>query len=137
MRGASGTGGLLFWTAADHSIHFHLLTRIRTMKTSRLLGLFIVAAIAVCGGILILSAAAQAPPAIKPPEDAYQQIFQEQIARTKRYEGLLGRQEELMKRQEELMKRQEDGAVRFLTIVDKWEKQQAQYQKYLDGLGKK
>ena len=89
------------------------------MKTSRLLGLFIVAAIVVCGGFLILSAAAQAPPVIKPPEDAYQQIFQEQIARTKRYEGLLGRQEELMKRQEELMKRQEDGAARFMTSVSR------------------
>jgi hypothetical protein len=86
---------------------------------------------------LILSAAAQSPPPVRAPDDAYQQIFQEQIARTKRYEGLLARQEELMKRQEELMKRQEDGAVRFLTIVDRWEKQQAQYQKYLDGVGKK
>ena len=76
-------------------------------------------------------------PANKPPEDAYQQIFQEQIARTKRYEGLLARQEEMMKRQEDLMKRQDEGAARFLSICEKWEKQQAQYQKYLDGLGKK
>ncbi len=69
------------------------------------------------GGVFIVSAAAQAPPPVKPPEDAYQQIFQEQIARTKRYEGLLARQEEMMKRQEDLMKRQEDGAVRFLLIL--------------------
>jgi hypothetical protein len=107
------------------------------MKKIRLLSVIIVAVIVVSGGFLIVSATAQSPPPIKPPEDAYQQIFQEQIARTKRYEGLLGRQEELMKRQEELMKKQEDGAARFLKVVEKWEKQEAQYQKYLDGLGKK
>jgi hypothetical protein len=106
------------------------------MKTSRIVSVFAVAIGIVCGGFLILTATAQVP-AVKPPEDAYQQIFQEQITRTKRYEGLLGRQEELMKRQEELMKRQETGATRFLAILDRWEKQQAQYQKYLDGLGKK
>ena len=107
------------------------------MKTSRIVSVFAVAMGIACGGFLILTATAQVPPAVKPPEDAYQQIFQEQIARTKRYEGLLGRQEELMKRQEELMKRQDEGATRFLVILERWEKQQAQYQKYLDGLGKK
>ncbi len=106
------------------------------MNKNRLVWTLLATAAMAGGGFFIVSAAAQAPPPVKPPEDAYQQIFQEQIARTKRYEGLLARQEELMKRQEELMKRQEDGAVRFLLICDKWEKQQAQYQKYLDGLGK-
>jgi hypothetical protein len=109
----------------------------RTMKNSRFLSGFIVAAILACGGFLILSAAAQSPMPVKTPDDAYQQIFQDQIARTKRYEGLLARQEELMKRQEELMKRQEEGAKLFISICEKWEKQQTQYQKYLDSLGKK
>jgi hypothetical protein len=108
----------------------------QTMKKNRLLWALLATATVAGGGFFIVSAAAQAPPPIKPPEDAYQQIFQEQIARTKRYEGLLARQEEMMKRQEDLMKRQEEGAARFLSICDKWEKQQAQYQKYLDGLGK-
>jgi hypothetical protein len=108
-----------------------------TMKKNRLQSVIIVATGAICGGFLILSAAAQSPQPIKPPEDAYQQIFQEQLTRAKRYEGLLSHQEDLMKRQEELMKKQEDGAARFLKVVEKWEKQEAQYQKYLDGLGKK
>ncbi|HEY2414792.1 MAG TPA: hypothetical protein VGJ04_11820 [Pirellulales bacterium] len=107
------------------------------MKNNGLVSVLIVSAIISCGGFLVLTAAGQSPMPVKPPEDAYQQIFQEQIARTKRYEGLLARQEEMMKRQEELMKRQEDGAARFLTVIDKWEKQQAQYQKFLDGVGKK
>jgi hypothetical protein len=107
------------------------------MKKNRLVCAFLVTATAACGGFLILSAAAQSPLPVKTPDDAYQQIFQDQITRTKRYEGLLARQEELMKRQEELMKHQEDGAARFISICEKWEKQQSQYQKYLDGLGKK
>jgi hypothetical protein len=106
------------------------------MKTSRIVSVFAMAIGIACGGFLLVTATAQVPPAVKPPEDAYQQIFQEQIARTKRYEGLLARQEEMMKRQEELLKRQEDGAARFLAVLERWEKQQAQYQKYLDGLGK-
>jgi hypothetical protein len=112
------------------------LIRMQTMKKNRLLWAFLATVTVAGGGLFIVSAAAQAPP-VKPPEDAYQQIFQEQIARTKRYEGLLARQEEMMKRQEDLMKRQDEGAARFLSICEKWEKQQAQYQKYLDGLGKK
>src|SRR5262249_15202042 len=102
--------------------------------------LVIAAILLVClasGYFLIFSAAAQGPSVSKSPDEAYQQIFQDQIARTKRYEGLLSRQEEMMKRQEDLMKRQEDGATRFLNLLEKWDKQQQQYQKYLDSLGKK
>ncbi|HTQ38239.1 MAG TPA: hypothetical protein VMJ32_04390 [Pirellulales bacterium] len=108
------------------------------LKKHRILAGLIVAAIVGGFGFLIFSAAAQSPlPAKTPADDAYQRIFEDQIARTKRYEGLLSRQEELMKRQEELMKHQEDAVTRFMTILDKWDKQQQQYQKYLDSLGKK
>jgi hypothetical protein len=108
------------------------------MKTNRFLVGFIVAAILVGCGFLVLSATAQTPTLPKTPaDDAYQRIFEDQIARTKRYEGLLARQEELMKRQEELMKHQEDAVVRFMSTLDKWDKAQQQYQKYVDGLGKK
>jgi hypothetical protein len=107
------------------------------LKPRRLLpGLIVVAVFAVLG-CLLFSARAQVPGVRSPADDAYQRIFEDQIARTKRYEGLLARQEEMMKRQEDLMKRQEEGATRFLTLLDKWDKQQQQYQKYLDSLGKK
>jgi hypothetical protein len=108
------------------------------MKKNRFLAGLIAMAVLSGFGLLILQATAQVPVIPKTPaDDAYQRIFEDQIARTKRYEGLLARQEELMKRQEELMKHQEDGATRFLVICDKWDKQQQQYQKYLDSLGKK
>jgi hypothetical protein len=35
------------------------------------------------------------------------------------------------------MKKQEAACTRYIAIIDRWEKQQAQYQKYLDSLGKK
>ena len=107
------------------------------LNSKRLLPGLIVVTVLTVFGCLLLSAMAQIPGAKTPADDAYQRIFDDQIARTKRYEGLLGRQEELMKRQEDLMKRQEEGANRFLTLLDKWDKQQQQYQKYLDSLGRK
>jgi len=51
--------------------------------------------------------------------------------------ALMDRMEVLLKRQEEMTKRQEQDADRFEKILDGWERQQAQYQKYLDSLGKK
>ncbi|HZZ26362.1 MAG TPA: hypothetical protein VFE46_00040 [Pirellulales bacterium] len=108
------------------------------IKKNRILAIFVAALLLSGLSFLILSATAQIPtPTKSPADDAYQRIFEDQIARTKRYEGLLARQEELMKRQEELMKHQDEGAVRFISICEKWDKQQQQYQKYLDGLGKK
>ncbi len=107
------------------------------LKNHRFLAIFLSVAVLGGGSFLILSATAQTPSIPKTPaDDAYQRIFEDQIARTKRYEGLLSRQEEMMKHQEDLMKRQEDAVTRFMTILDKWDKQSQQYQKYLDGLKK-
>jgi hypothetical protein len=47
----------------------------------------------------------------------------------KRADGLLGVQEQLLKRQQ-------DDFIRFEKILDTWEAQQKQYQKYLDSLPK-
>ncbi len=44
------------------------------------------------------------------------------------------RAEELIKRQEEDLKQQEDNLARFGKILIVWERQQIQYQKYLDSL---
>jgi hypothetical protein len=107
------------------------------LYTKRLLPVLILAIVFGVLGCLLLTAIAQVPSARTPADDAYQRIFDDQIARTKRYEGLLTRQEEMMKKQEDLMKRQEEGANRFLTICEKWEKQQQQFQRYLDSLGRK
>jgi hypothetical protein len=108
-----------------------------TMKKLRLLAVCVVAGSLAVSGFLILTAAAQTTPPKPQSDDPYQRIFEDQISRTKRYESLIAKQEELMKRQEDLMKRQEEAWTRFTGVVEKWEKQQAQYQKYLDGLGKK
>ncbi|MBK8036450.1 MAG: hypothetical protein IPK22_04845 [Verrucomicrobiaceae bacterium] len=59
-----------------------------------------------------------------------QRLLDEQSERFKRAE-------ELLKRQEQLMGKQEASFKRFETILDVWEKQQKQYQGYLDTLPKK
>jgi 2-methylisocitrate lyase-like PEP mutase family enzyme len=56
------------------------------------------------------------------------------IART---EALLKRHEEMMKQTEEMLKRQQNDVARFEKILGTWERQQVQYQKYLDSLSKK
>jgi two-component sensor histidine kinase len=59
----------------------------------------------------------------------------------KRADEMLRVQEDMQKRsealivaQEELIKKQQDDAARFGGILETWESQQKQYQKYLDSL---
>ena len=50
---------------------------------------------------------------------------------------IMARAEALLTRQEEMVKRQEKDFARFEKILDTWEREQVQYQKYLDSLGRK
>jgi hypothetical protein len=98
------------------------------MKKSQTIVVASILALSVVASTLILSATAQtSAPAAKPADDPYQKIFDEQVTRTKRYEALLAKQEELMKKQD-------SACTHYLAILDKWDKQQTQYQKYLDSL---
>jgi hypothetical protein len=58
-----------------------------------------------------------------------QQLVRDQEDRAKRVESLLVRQEQLMSKQEAAF-------TRFEKILDTWDQQQKQYQKYLDSLKK-
>ena len=49
---------------------------------------------------------------------------------------LMARTEALLTQHEKMMKRQEMDVARFEKIMATWEHQQAQYQRYLDSLGK-
>ena len=73
----------------------------------------------------------------------YQRAVDQQTERSKRYAELLAGQEAmhqhaevLVAKQEQLMARQEADSARFEKILDTWEKQQKQYQRYLDSLAK-
>ena len=77
-------------------------------------------------------------------DQQYQRMLDEQDARFKRGDELLRAQEEAHKRalilftkQEGHIKRQEEYLNRYQNILETWERQQRQYQKYLDSLGKK
>ena len=74
-------------------------------------------------------------------------VFAQQLAQyneqTKKAEALLKAQEDeqkkyrdMMAKQEVLLKQEEDSAARWAKILTTWEKQQEQYQKYLDSLVK-
>ncbi len=73
----------------------------------------------------------------------YQRALAEQAEQSKHYAELLKSQdaihqraEALVAKQEQLMARQEADFARFEKILDTWEKQQKQYQRYLDSLTK-
>ena len=77
-------------------------------------------------------------------DQQYQQLLDGQADRARRaefmmkeQEGQLARAEALMKAQEALFDRQLKAFARFEKILDTWETQQEQYQKYLDTLPKK
>lgn len=74
-------------------------------------------------------------------------VFAKQVAeyneQTKKAEALLKAQEEqhkkaaeMMAKQEILLKQQEDSMARWAKILTTWERQQEQYQTYLDSLKK-
>jgi hypothetical protein len=72
--------------------------------------------------------------------ESQQDVFDQQA---KRADKLMHEQEEMHQRaegmlttQESFMKKQVDAFVRFEKILDTWERQQQQYQKYLDSLPK-
>jgi hypothetical protein len=68
--------------------------------------------------------------ASKQQRDSYQKHLDEDADRGKRVDALLVKYEEMAAR--------EDGtAKRYAKILDTWEKQQLQHQKYLDSLSKK
>ncbi len=77
-------------------------------------------------------------------DQQYQKLLDEQADRAKRAEIILKEQEAQHKRiealvaqQEDFLKRQLEAFKRFEKILDTWEAQQRQYQRYLDTLPKK
>ena len=50
---------------------------------------------------------------------------------------IMARTEALLTQHEKMMKQEEKDFARFEKILDTWQRQQVQYQKYLDSLGKK
>jgi septal ring factor EnvC (AmiA/AmiB activator) len=85
----------------------------------------------------------QASPATQ-ADQKYQRMLDEQADRAKRAEVMLKEQEAqhkrvetLLAKQEEFFERQLRAFKRFEKVLDTWETQQQQYQKYLDTLPKK
>jgi hypothetical protein len=66
----------------------------------------------------------------------YDDQLKQQKAQLDAYDAQSKRADALMTTQEQLMKRQQDDFARFEKILDTWELQQKQYQKYLDSLQK-
>src|SRR5258705_11336410 len=84
------------------------------------------------------------PAPAKQADQQYQRLLDEQADRARRAEVMLKEQEAQHKRVETLLAKQEDflekqlrAFKRFEKILDTWETQQQQYQKYLDTLPKK
>ena len=93
----------------------------------------IVAGLSLCW-LMIERAAAQnrtaAQDAAQQSDQQYRQLLDEQASMLKRSATLLTEQEAFFKKQEKAFERYE-------RILDTWDKQQRQYQKYLDSLDKK
>jgi HSP90 family molecular chaperone len=68
--------------------------------------------------------------------DHYNQLVRDQQQLLREQEDRAKRVESLLERQEQLMTKQEAAFTRFEKILDTWEQQQKQYQKYLDSLKK-
>jgi hypothetical protein len=81
------------------------------------------------GGVSSASALLQA-------QKDYDEQVKRQQAQLDAYDQQNKRGEALLVTQEQLMKRQLDAFARFEKILDTWESQQKQYQKYLDSLAK-
>ena len=66
----------------------------------------------------------------------YDEQLKRQQAQLDAYDQQAKRAEELLVTQEQFVKRQLEAFARFEKILDTWESQQKQYQKYLDSLPK-
>ena len=66
----------------------------------------------------------------------YDELVKRQQAQLDAYDKRTKRGEDLIATQEQFMRRQLEAFVRFEKILDTWESQQKQYQKYLDSLAK-
>jgi hypothetical protein len=89
--------------------------------------------IVVFGGFIILQTSGQptSPTGAATTSDQdYQRLLNEQASILKRSASLLAQQEDFFKKQEAAFRRYE-------RILDTWERQQQQYQRYLDSLPKK
>lgn len=69
-------------------------------------------------------------------QNEYAEQIQRQQAQLDAYDKQTKRAEDLIATQEQFMKRQLEAFARFENILDTWESQQKQYQKYLDSLAK-
>jgi hypothetical protein len=90
----------------------------------------------------------QAPGATASPIKSYEDQIKQQQAQLDAYDkhskhveeqlraqaDMQTRADALLAKQEEMLKRQQDDFVRFEKILETWESQQKQYQKYLDSL---
>ena len=81
------------------------------------------------GGIASASVSPQA-------QNDYNERVKRQQAQLDAYDKQAKRAEDLIAAQEQFMKRQLEAFARFEKILDTWESQQKQYQKYLDSLPK-
>jgi hypothetical protein len=70
-------------------------------------------------------------------EDPYKRALEVYNAQAKQAEEQAKRSEALLARGEVFLKQQEEAFKRYEKILDTWERQQQEYQKYLDTLPKK
>ncbi|HKK05492.1 MAG TPA: hypothetical protein VKA50_06545 [Gammaproteobacteria bacterium] len=71
---------------------------------------------------------------MKADERRREEIHKANMALLKRHDRLMDREERMMARVEAAEKRREAEVERFDKILSTWERQQAEYQKYLDSL---
>lgn len=118
------------------------------MKNQFILLVFIVLEILVCSHLRGDEAVPSATPNVAASPSAYETTLSKSAAlieqsRKNQEEShahamaATAKAEELIKRQEADLKQQEDNLARFDKILTVWERQQAQYQKYLDSLPSK
>jgi hypothetical protein len=102
------------------------------MKYQHIVLLVLCSILAACdriGGVSSTGVSAQA-------QNDYNEQLKRQEARLEAYDNQAKRAEELLVTQEQFMKKQLEAFGRFQKILDTWETQQKQYQKYLDSLPK-
>ena len=100
------------------------------MKTREIAAAFAILFIVGLAGTAISQNNPKTPPGANSADQQLQQMLNDQEAILKRSASLLTVQEEFMKRQDIAFKRYEK-------ILETWEQQQQQYQRYLDSLAKK
>lgn len=81
-----------------------------------------------------LGAASQSSQHASTQVEQTDQIIEKNMKLGDKYETQMDRSIKLLERQEQILTREEADFDRFEKILATWERQQAEYQKYLDGL---